>query len=129
MMTCCVPLPSCTSPDQYMTIAKSRPSRLVSLKLPSSMWPHMNASQCPWVDFAPNWHGQPGAQLQFSNSVPWITHRSATGFSSFLACSELSPRLQKRRIEANDLVVFQPQPAGAEVLGEMHPGAGCAVSM
>jgi hypothetical protein len=34
------------------------------------MWPHMNASQRPWVDFAPNWHGQPQAQGQFSNSVP-----------------------------------------------------------
>src|ERR1700758_2113363 len=92
MMTCCVPLPSCPSPGQYMTIAQSSPSRFVSLKFPSSMWPHMNASQCPCVDFAPNWHGQPGAQLQFSNSVPWITHRSDIGLSSFLALSELLPR-------------------------------------
>jgi hypothetical protein len=77
----------------------------------------MNASQRPWVDFAPNWHGQPQAQLQFSSSEPWSTHRSAIGFSSFLACAEVSLRLQKRRIEANDLAVFQPQRAGAEVLG------------
>src|SRR5271166_450848 len=90
MMTCCVPLPSMTSPGQDMSTAQSRPSRFVSLKFPSSMWPHMNASQRPWVDFAPNWHGQPQAQGQFSNSVPRITHLSATGFSLLLACSELS---------------------------------------
>src|SRR5208283_2483991 len=88
--TCCVPLPSTTSPGQDMSTAQSRPSRFVSLKFPSSMWPPINASQRPWVDFAPNWHGQPQAQGQFSNSVPCITHRSATGFSSLLACSEPS---------------------------------------
>src|ERR1700737_3208877 len=124
MLIWCVPLPSATSPGQCMSSAQSRPSRFVSLKFPSSMWPHITVSQCPWVVFAPNWHGQPQAQLQFVNSVPRIIHRSATGFSPFLACSELSLRLQKRPIEANDLAVFQPQPAGAEVLREMCTGAG-----
>src|SRR5271163_4480312 len=104
MMTCCVPWPSCTSPGQDMSIAQSRPSRLVSLKFPSSMWPHMNASQRPWVDFAPNWHGQPQAQMQFSNSVPWITHRSATGFSSLLACSELSLDFHDNRADLSRAV-------------------------
>jgi hypothetical protein len=88
MMTCCVPLPSATSPGHCMSIAQFRPSRLVSLKFPSSMWPHITVSQCPWVDFAPNWHGQPQAQLQFVNSVPRSVHRSATGLSP--ASSELS---------------------------------------
>src|SRR3954452_22232773 len=123
MMTCCVPLPAATSPGQYMRTAQSRPSRFVSLKFPSSMWPHITVSQCPYVVFAPNWHGHPQAQLQFVNSVPRIIHRSATGFSPFLACSELSLRLRKRRIEARDVAVFQPQIAGAGGLGEMCPGA------
>ena len=88
------------------------------------MWPHITVSQCPWVDLAPNWHWHPQAQLQFVNCVPRIIHRSATGFSPRLACSELSLRLQKRRIEAGDVAVFQPQRAGAEVLGEVCAGAG-----
>ena len=35
------------SPGQYMSTAQSRPSRFVSLKFPSSMWPHITVSQCP----------------------------------------------------------------------------------
>lgn len=32
--------------------------------------------------------------------------------------------LQKRRIKAGDVAIFQPQPTGAEILGEMCTSAG-----
>src|ERR1700677_2561062 len=42
------------------------------------MGPAHTASQYPCVELDPNWHGQPHAQLQLTNSGPRIIHSSAT---------------------------------------------------
>jgi len=45
----------------------------------------VTASQLPWVGNALNWHGQPYAQLQFTNSRAWIVH-----FTSVMSPSRIA---------------------------------------